>query len=119
MKATVLAWWVWAAIVAGVIGGMLLWAGKVHADQVYRDKNDDGSPVMYRKTDKPCTNKGVLKTLHGMILDDRRFRAGQLLWKGKEWASCWVEVKGTIFSWDEAGAPFQPLPKAMFKDPSV
>lgn len=107
----------WLSVVLALVIG----AGIVtcHASEIYRDRHEDGSPVAYRLTDKPCTDKKVRAYLYMRLLDDRRFRAGILTWKGKDWASCWIEIRGTVHSIDEEGAPFQPVLRKLFKDESI
>lgn len=112
---TVLAWWIWGALALAMILVPLL----AHSAEVYRDRDDQGGPAIYRLSEKPCTHPKVLEHLRAQILDDRRFKAGILTWHGKEWASCWIEVRGTVLSIDEEGSPFSPVLRKLFRDESI
>lgn len=105
-----------ALLLALVIAGAIVSA---HAADVFRDKDDLGGPAVYRLSDKPCTHPKVLAHLRGHILDDRRFKAGTLTWHGKDWASCWIEIRGTVHSIDEEGSPFSPVLRKLFRDESI
>lgn len=108
-----------AILIAAFLLGSALYAGKVYAAEVFKAEGQDGSPIAYRLTDKPCTNKGVLKYLYGRVMDDRRFKAGILTWKGKNYESCWIDVDGYVHSWDSTGEKFQPVPRGMFKESTI
>lgn len=105
-----------SVILAIVIGAAVV---TCHADEVYRDKDEQGRVVVYRMTDKPCIDKNVRAHLYMRLLDDRRFRAGVLTWQGKDWASCWIDLRGTIHSIDAEGAPFQPVLRKLFRDETI
>lgn len=104
---------------------LLAYSQVAYASEVFRNKDDKGGPAVLRLLKKPCTNAKVLSHLHDRVLDNKRFRAAEFHYWGKDWASCWVELKkpgersGVILSIDEDGAAFQPVPRSMFKDESI
>lgn len=113
-RMTVLPWSVWA-----LLGALAPYTSCVSAAEVFRGADNQGGPAVLTLHEKPCTNTKVLTKLHDQFLDDRRFKASTLFYHGKEWASCWAERRGIVHSMDEEGAPFQPVPRRMFKDESV
>lgn len=49
-------------------------------------------------------------------------RAAKLLYGGKVWDSCWIELQGHVFSIDEEGVPLQGgqgIPRAMFRESTI
>ena len=71
----------------------------------------------YRRLSTPCVNKKVLE--HILPSHQANFKAGVLVFEGKEYASCWVEHNGMVFSVDEKGDLLQPLPAGAFRDDSI
>lgn len=113
--------WKWTLVgwlfVVGLFGAGM--AKCASGAEVYRGIDNQGGPAVLTLQEQPCTNAKVLAKLYEQFLDDRRFKASTLLYHGKEWASCWVERRGTVHSMDEEGAPFQPIPRRLFRDESV
>lgn len=97
---------------------LAFFAGRATASDVFKSENAQG-PVVLRLSESPCTDKKVRAALYAKILDDRRFKAATLTYAGKDWRSCYVEVDGNVLSIDEEGAPFQPVPRHLFKDDSI
>jgi hypothetical protein len=105
----------WAVILIAA----LCWPAAALADEVFRGKDQQDVETVLRITDKPCASKEVLAFLHERLLDDRRFKASVLTWKGQDWPSCYAEKDETVFSIDSEGSPFQPVPRSMFRDESI
>ena len=92
----------------------------VLADEIHRNKDNDGVPMALRLTDKPCTNASVREYLADHLLDDRRFKRSVLTWKGEDWESCYVEKDNQIFSIDSNKDPLSPpIPRGLFRDESI
>jgi hypothetical protein len=110
----------WVFIAAAALGVLALsfFAGRATAAEVFKAENEQG-PVVLRLSKEPCTDKKMLDVLYERILDDRRFKAAVLTYGGKDWKSCWVEVDGAVLSIDEEGAPFQPVPRQMFREEGI
>lgn len=110
---------IWAVII-GLAIGAALYAGKVYAAPVFRAiGDDDGKPMALRLLITPCGDK--VKP-HLAKVNPRfvpKLKAAILTWGGKNWASCWVEVNGTVYSIDEEGSFFQPIPTRLFIDDAV
>lgn len=100
MKPTVLAWWVWLAIILGVIGGLLY--PKLAHSASYSLQSPDGDYL--RLTDEPCpVASGWLK-----------LKKAEMRWKGKEYAACWLAAGQDILIIDEAG-DISSVPTRAFK----
>lgn len=118
MRKIILPWLVWA-VIFGLAVGAALYPACSRAAEVFRGLDDIGGPAVLTLYEKPCTNELVLAHLHDKLLDYRRFKESVLKWHGREWASCWAERHGVVHSMDEAGSPFQPVPRRLFRDESV
>lgn len=112
--------WLAAILVLFLAGGIVsAWSA-----EVYRNLDDRGGPAVLKLYEKPCTDAKVKAHLFAQLLDDRRFKAATLHYWGRDWASCWAEVTNRhgqkiVISIDEQGSPFQPVPRALFRDESV
>ncbi len=111
----------WLLIVALLIPIALvgaLWAGKVYADDSVG--THDGS-VKYVRHEAQCDDADILAVLLRMGAGDflATFKKGTLTYGGREWRSCWTEIDGTVYSVDEEGVPFEPIPARSFKKTGV
>jgi len=85
----------------------------VFASEVFTAK-DGKESVTLRLYDKPCTNPKVVALVQPSRLP--LLKAATLTWTdGKDYASCWVDLNGTVYSIDEGGDPLQPIPRELFK----
>jgi hypothetical protein len=107
------------ALILGMVLAAALYPALASAYEVFRSIDNTGRPAALKLHDKPCTNAKVQAKLYERLLDDRRFKAATLTYQGRDWASCWVERQGTVLSIDEEGAPFQPVPRHLFRDESI
>lgn len=114
MKPVRVAWLLFALFLLGI-----LFVGYAHSAEVFRSQRSDGSPVALRLSEKPCEDARVIAHLREALLDDRRFKAATLTYGGRDWASCWAEIRGAVVSIDEAGSPLQPVPRARFRDEAI
>jgi hypothetical protein len=91
------------------------------AGEVFRGEDLDGRFASLELFQEPCANDAVLAWLKANLQLKLvpLFNRAVLRWKGKDWASCWLDVNGTVYSVDEEGSKFQPVPRAFFKDDSV
>lgn len=80
-----------------------------------------GHEIVLRLLDSRCSNAAVLKHLLVRVPPDYldRFKDARLRYEGKDWASCWFELDGMVYSIDEEGAPLQPIPRDLFRDGTV
>lgn len=93
----------------------------VLAAPVYRGTGDNGKPTSLTLLDTPCSDAAVLKHIITRIRPDLavQFKNARLYWDGKEWASCWLEYQGIVYSIDEEGSALQPIPMDAFRDNAV
>lgn len=91
--------------------------GLAHAVPTFKANTQDGGQMVLQLLEEPCTNEKVLQ--HIQPEHQFRFKAAKLKWGGADWASCWAEAGGTVFSIDEAGSPLQPIPRRLFRDDNV
>ena len=91
------------------------------AGPVFRSHAPDGRPAALRLFNEPCVNEKVQAFLTVQVRPEFavQFQRAVLTWAGKDWASCWMEWRGMVYSVDEEGVPFQPIPRSVFKDDSV
>lgn len=114
-RRTLIAWLV--VVVAGA--GGLAYCARAGAAEVFRGFDRQGGVAALKLQEEPCTNKAVMEQLRKRALDVRRFKAAVLTYGGRDWASCWIDLDDTVLSIDEEGAPFQPVPRHLFKDNSI
>lgn len=87
----------------------------------------DGSsgPAKLTLKEEPCDNGDVLMHLAAVLKGDliAQFKNSVLNWEGKDWASCWVEIDGAVFSVDSEGvrlnAPYGGIPKSEFQPEGI
>lgn len=101
------------------------WPTGANAALVFKHpQGSNGQPVSLRLMDTPCSNEKVLKYIKTNVQERfvPKFKNAVLHWAGKDWASCWVEYDGNVYSYDEEGEPFNPpmgVPFKLFRDDSV
>ena len=112
----------WLACVVA-LGFILAVAGYAHgqtvvSSEVFRSQGSNGQPMVLRIFQTPCEDAAVLKHLLPRVLPEVlvKFKAARLTWEGKDWASCWIEVRGRVYSIDAEGSQFQPIPRSLFLD---
>ena len=90
------------------------------AAEVFRANMEKG-PMSLKLLEARCSDAAVLKHLMQRVRPDLldKFKDARLHWEGKDWASCWIELDGMVYSMDAEGAPLQPIPRALFKEDSV
>ena len=108
----------WLVVVAGGAGA-LAYCARAAAAPKFESIGADGHPAVLELHEKPCTDKKVVEQLRSKVLDVRRFKAAVLTYGGKQWASCWTELRNEALSIDEEGAPFQAVPRRLFKDATI
>lgn len=90
--------------------------------EVFRGIDDRGGQMVLKLYPEKCTNEAVLAHLvRGEIAPEAiaTFKKATLFYWGREWASCWIEAGGRVYSVDEEGAMLRPLPRSVFKNDSV
>lgn len=87
--------------------------------EYFQSFGQDGSIAALRIFQAPCTDKKVVAQLRDKALDVRRFKASVLTYGGRNWASCWIDIRQLVFSIDEEGSPFQAVPRSLFKDNTI
>lgn len=124
-RLTVLPFLLWALLVGLAIAGVF-YASKLYAALNYRAPGANGQVAGLRLSEAPCSYEKVLKHIKEQF--HSRFKAAILTWNGRDWQSCYTEfdapneagkVETFIFSIDEEGAPFNPVPKRMFREDSI
>jgi hypothetical protein len=110
-----------ALFVIGFFGVGLIYCAVARAAPIFKAEGANGTPAALRLTAAPCTDAKVLEALREKVspLLAGKFRAAVLSWDGRIWASCWIDLGGVVYSIDEEGAPFQPIPLELFRDDSV
>ena len=93
----------------------------VDAAPVLKTQDRSGGAVSLTLLETQCSNAVVLKHLLGQVKPEllNKFKDARLLWEGKVWASCWIEIGGMVYSMDAEGVPLQPLPRSAFREGSV
>jgi hypothetical protein len=109
------------ACVAGALVAVfaLLWVKDAKAAEMFRGMGGDGKPAILKILNEPCTNEKVVGHLQSRLLDFRLFKRAILTYGDRDWASCWAEVNGVVLSVDEEDAPFQAVPRVLFKEEGI
>lgn len=110
------------ALLVGVVLAFALYSGRLHAEPalsgpIFRSFGQNGQPAALRIFEAPCSDPKVLQRIRPH--HHQEFKAARLTWGGQDWASCWIELDGIVYSIDEEGSEFQPVPRRMFRDDSV
>lgn len=125
LRLTVLPWLLWALAI-GLAMGFVMYAAKANAALNYRAQGTNGQIAGLRLSDAPCSYEKVLRHIKEQF--HHRFKAAILTWGGRDWQSCYIEIEQpnqqgepetVIFSVDEEGAPFAPIPKRFFREDSI
>lgn len=95
---------------------LALFVVAAHGAPTFRGQGDNG-PIALVLLDDPCKDAKVLS--HIKQEWHSKLRAARLTWGGREWASCWLEMGGLVYSIDEEGAPLQAIPRRAFRDNST
>ena len=121
-----LPWLLWALII-GLVIGLVFYASKANAALNYRAQGSNGQVAGLRLSEAPCSYEKVLP--HIKAEWHQKFKAAILTYGGRDWQSCYLEFETMnpetgrpevfIFSVDEEGVQFQPIPKRMFRDDSI
>lgn len=108
--------WFWLTVVMVIVGFFLF--SPAFAAPVFKSTGNDDKPMSLRLLDKPCTNSKVLAAINEKARPElrARFKEAQLLYSGKMWASCWIEMNEIVYSIDEEGAPLQAIPRFLFQE---
>lgn len=117
----ILPWAIWAAII-GITLAAALYPAMGHAAEVFRSQDDKGGAANLTLHAEPCGDAKVMAHLVQKGIPAEwigKFQRATLFYWGRNWASCWVEYNGTVISFDEEGAPFQPIPRRLFRDESI
>ena len=111
----------WMAILAGACLAALVAAAKeAYGADAFKSKDEAGSPIVLRLFNEPCSPV-VMKHVEEKAAEYKdKFQRSTLLWQGKTWESCWVEIGGRVYSIDSAGDILQPpIPRPLFKEDTV
>lgn len=103
------------------IVALLIAATNAEAALVYRDEHSTEFQAL-ELLDSRCRNPKILVVYKRFGADEkflRELKAAKLTWAGKTFQSCWFKLNKHVLSIDEDGAPLQPLPLRMFKDPVI
>lgn len=99
---------------------LAVWATSAYANfgMIFEWRGGDGSKNVLRLLDKPCESKKILDFIQDAY--HKQFRAAQLTYQGKQYASCWMASGGSVHSIDEAGDLLPPIRMDAFReDPGV
>ena len=88
---------------------------------VFKAEGVNGKPASLRLFETPCTSPKVVNQLNSMVKPQliAMFKRASLLWDGKTWESCWLDLDGVVFSIDEEGSQFQPVPRVLFREDTI
>lgn len=108
-----------AIVLVGLI--LALWTPKSMAAPTFRGAGDNGQPVALVLHQGECVSPKVLAVIAAKI--NPAFHAGWrkavLTYGGKDWESCWFLIGGVVYSLDEEGAQFVPIPRSQFRDSTI
>jgi hypothetical protein len=110
----------WAHYALGAGCALALFIAAFNAVAAPMFKSSDGT-VSLRLLDTPCSNEKVLFFIAQKVQPEfiAKFKDAVLTYGGRDWKSCWIEYQGHVFSMDEEGAPFQPIPLQYFKENTI
>lgn len=113
-------WWLFVVIALGLVFHPLLFSRAIAAP-VFQAEGRNGQPAALRLLDAPCRDEKVLTHIALRAKPElaAKFKAAVLSWGGALYASCWIEMDKVVYSIDEEGSFFQPVPRALFRDDSV
>ena len=100
---------------------VMLIVGPVFAAPTFKGTGLNDKPASLTLLKTQCSNATVLK--HWLRQGKPEFldklKDARLLWDGKVWSSCWLLFNGVVYSIDEEGSKFQPIPLGAFRDDAV
>jgi len=110
---------VWGAF--ALLALVFILAPVVLALEVFKSEGRDGQPMSLTLLETRCGDAAILKHLLTRVnaATLEKFKDARLFYGGKEYASCWVEWDGVVFSIDDTGETLQPIPRSSFKDGAV
>lgn len=114
-------WTVWMLMIAIGILGVMAWTIEANSAEVFKSDMRDGGKMSLTLKETQCSDADVLKHLLERVRPEflSQFKDATLNWGGKDWASCWIDVQGVVYSMDAEGAPLQPLPREMFRESTI
>ena len=87
-----------------------------YAAPTFRGIGSNNRPMKLVLYQEPCSAE-VLFWIKPQLHD--LFKRATLTWGGRDWKSCWIELDDIVYSIDEAGDVFQPIPADLFFEPGV
>lgn len=108
------------ALLAFILAGAV--ASRCEAAEIFRSTDDRGGQMTLRLYEDKCANESVNAHLVRLKVAPEyiaQFKRAMLFYWGREWASCWFEQDGRIYSVDEHGDPLQPIPRRLFQQEGV
>lgn len=113
--------WLFCLVVFAAILAANAQAQGTERSLVFRSIGDTGKIVVLRIYDGPCLDAAVLAHLARRADPDfiTKFKTALLTWEGRNWASCWIEFGGMVYSMDAEGSQLQPIDKRLFKDEAI
>lgn len=111
----------WRLILVGLILGAFAWIAESNAAEVFTADMRNGQKMSLTLKETQCSDADVLKHLLAQVRPELlgQFKDAILRWENKDWASCWIDIQGMVYSMDAEGAPLQPLPREMFRESTI
>ncbi len=111
----------WTLLIAAMVIGCLAWTIEANAAEVFATEDRTDQAMSLTLLETKCSNEVIRVLLAARIKPElvAAFKDSRLLWQGKEYASCWLDHEGVVYSIDELGEPLQPIPREYFKDKSI
>lgn len=114
-------WTIWMVFISTGILGVGAWIIEANAAEVFKADMQNGQKMSLTLKETQCSDADVLKHLLARVRPEllNQFKDATLRWEGKDWASCWIDVQGMVYSMDAEGSPLQPLPREMFRESTI
>ena len=95
---------------------LALATASVYAAPTFQGIGSNNRPMRLVLYEEPCSPE-VLLWLKPQLHD--LFKRATLTWGDRDWKSCWLQWEGKVYSIDEEGSAFQPIPANLFFEPGV
>lgn len=91
------------------------------AAPMFRGMGTNGKPASLTLHDEVCAHPKIAPLIAEKVKPEyaQGWRRAVLYWDDRDWESCWKEINKIVYSIDEEGAPFRPVPRMMFREGTI